>query len=377
MGKKSKPPKPPDYTQAAEKTAASSQEAQTRADWTNRPDQVTPWGTQSWQSSMQVDPATGKEMTKWTQNTTLDPALQAALDSQQAVDMGKSQLAQDQIGRAGQALASPFDWQNLQAMGGPVQAQGLNPMGMQTRGAGRGIMGGFDSGGPVEQAGGDMGRQRYEKQLMDRMRPENERAQAGLEGKLQNMGLTRGSEAWNREMQNLQDNQSRQAFDAFQTAGTEQQRNYGMSLQGQQQQYAQNLGQAQFGNQAQQQAQAQRMAQNQQNWGMMTGANAQNFGQQMQASEYQNKLRQQQIAEQQQQRLMPLNEMNALLTGAQVNMPTMPGFQASQSAGGADYSGAAKNQYSAGMDAYNAAQQQQQSMMSGITGAAGMAAMFM
>jgi hypothetical protein len=376
MGKKSDPPKAPDYTQAAEKTAASSQEAQTRADWANRPDQVTPWGQQTWQSAKQIDPATGQEMTKWTQNTTLDPKLQAALDQQQSIDMSKSELAGAQIGRANEALANPFDWQGMQPMGQAVQGGGLNPMGMQTRGAGRGIMGGFDQGGPVPDAGGDMGRQRYEQQLMDRMRPENERAQAGLEGKLANMGLTRGSEAWNREMQGLQDNQSRQAFDAFQTAGTEQQRNFNMGLQGQGQQYQQNLGQAQFGNQAQQQGFAQRLGANQQNWGMMSGANAQNFGQNMQASQYQNQLRQQQIAEQQQQRLMPLNEMNALLTGAQVNMPTMPGFQASQSSGGANYSGAAKDQYSANMDAYNAAQQQSQALMQGITGVGGLAAKF-
>jgi hypothetical protein len=375
MGKKSDPPPAPDYTKAAEQTAASSQEAQTRADWANRPNQETPWGTQTWGSQKMVDPATGKEVTSWTQKTTLDPKLQAALDQQQNIDMSKSELAGAQIGRAQDALANPFDWEGMRQGGQAVQNQNLDPSGFQTRG-GRGIMSGFDQGGQVEQAGGDQGRQRYEQQLMDRMRPENERAQAGLEGKLQNMGLTRGSEAWNREMQNLQDNQSRQAFDAFQTAGQEQQRNYGMSLQGQQQQYQQNLGQAQFGNQAQQQRFAQQLGANQQNWGMMSGANAQNFGQGMQASQYQNQLRQQDIAEQQLRRALPLNEMNALLSGAQVAMPNMPGFNASQSAGGANYSGAAKDQYGAQMDAYNAAQQQSQALMQGITGAAGIASKF-
>jgi hypothetical protein len=377
MGKKSGPPPPPDYSAMAEKTAASSQEAQTRADWTNRPDQVTPWGTQSWASNESVDPSTGQKVTKWTQNTTLDPKLQAALDQQQQIDMSKSELAGQQIGRAQDALSNPFDWQNLQQMGGPVGAQNTNAGMFQTRGAGRGILGGFDQGGQVEQAGGDLGRQRTEQALMARMQPQNEQAQSALEGKLANMGLTRGSEGWNREMQNLSDNQSRQAFDAMQTAGAEQQRNYGMSLQGQQQQFAQNQAQAQFGNQAQQQGYGQRLGQNQQNFGMMQGANAQNFQQQMAASQYQNQLRQQQIAEQQMQRSMPLNEMNALLSGAQVSMPNMPGFNASTSAGGANYSGAAKDQYGASMDAYNAKQQQGQSLMSGLGSVAGMAAMFM
>jgi hypothetical protein len=67
--------------------------------------------------------------------------------------------------------------------------------------------------------------------------------------------------------------------------------------------------------------------------------------------------------------------MNALLTGAQVSMPNMPNFNTSTSAGGANYSQAAQNQYSAGMDAYNAKQQANQSLMSGIGSVAGIAAM--
>ena len=70
------------------------------------------------------------------------------------------------------------------------------------------------------------------------------------------------------------------------------------------------------------------------------------------------------------QRAMPLNEMNAILTGAQVGMPTMPDFNASAKAGGVNYSGAARDQYSGAMDAYNAKQSQQQGMMSGLGGLA-------
>jgi hypothetical protein len=379
MGKKSGPPPPPDYSAMAEKTAASNQEAQTRADWTNRPDQVTPWGAQKWTSAMEIDPATGQQMTKWTQNTTVDPKMQEALDAQQNVDNAKSQLAQAQIGRAGEAMANEFDWGGLTPGGQAVAARSTDPNAYMSQGAGQGIMSGINTQGiqPQVMSGGDQGRQRIEQGLMARMQPQNDRAQSQLEGKLQNMGLTRGSEAWKQEMQNLQDNQSRQAFDAMQTAGTEQARNFGMDLQARQQGFGEQAQQAQFQNAAQAQGFGQGMAQNQQNFGMMSGANQQNFQQDLAASQYANTLRQQQIAEQMQKRAMPLNEMNALLTGAQVAMPTMPTFNASQSAGGVDYSGAAKNQYSAGMDAYNAKQQQNQSLMSGIGSVAGIAAMAM
>jgi hypothetical protein len=375
MGKKSGPPPPPDYTAAAEKTAQSSQDAQTRADWANRPDQVTPWGTQSWQSSQEIDPATGKAMTKWTQNTTLDPASQAALNSQQAVDLGKSQLAQAQIGRAGDAMANPFDWNDLAAKGQSVQAGTLDPSQFQTQGAGQGILGGIQGAGQGIPTANNQTFNQVLQANLQRMAPQNARDQSALEGKLQNMGLTRGSDAWNHEMQNLSDQQSRQSYDAMNAASGIQSNEFNMALQGQQAGFGQNLQAGQFQNAAQAQGFGQGLAANQQNFGMMSGAGQQNFQQGLQASQYQNQLRQQDIAEQTQQRQMPLNEMNALLTGAQVSMPNMPSFNASQSAGGANYSGAAGQQYSAGMDAYNAAQQKNQALMSGIGSVAGIAAM--
>jgi hypothetical protein len=359
----------------AEKTAASSQEAQTRADWANRPDQITPFGTQKWDSSSMIDPATGKTVTKWTQNTTLDPQMQAALDSQQAVDLGKSQLAQAQIGRAGEAMANPFDWNNLAAKGQSVQAGALDPSQFQTQGAGQGILGGIQGAGQGIPTANNQTFNQVLQANLQRMAPQNAQAQSALEGKLQNMGLTRGSEAWNRESQNLADQQSRQSYDAMNAASGMQANEFNMALQGQQAGFNQNLQAGQFQNAAQAQGFGQGLAANQQNFGMMSGAGQQNFQQALQASQYQNTLRQQDIAEQTQQRQMPLNEMNALLTGAQVSMPNMPNFNTSTSAGGANYSQAAQNQYSAGMDAYNAKQQANQSLMSGIGSVAGIAAM--
>jgi hypothetical protein len=419
MGKKSAPAAP-DYTKAAEATAASDSAAQTRADWANRPTVNTPWGTESWQSSAKIDPATGKPVTSWTQNTALSPAAQQALNSQMQVDLGKSQLAENSIGRMKDAYSQPFDWSNLQARGqapqagglqagslgaGPnIQAGNLDANGYMSSGAGQGIMAGLNTGslGGMPTAD-DAGRQRIEQALMARMRPENDRNTAALEGKLANMGLTRGSAAWNRESQRLGDQQSRQAFDAMNTAGNEQQRMFGMQMQGRQQGWNELQGAGQFQNQAQNQRFNQGMGQNAQNFGMQQAAGNQNFDQQraaadsnfnrqagagqqnfdqqrmagsqnfdqgMAASSYNNQLRQQQIAEQQMQRAMPLNEMNAILTGAQVGMPTMPDFNTSQKAGGVNYSGAARDQYSGAMDAYNAKQSGQQGMMSGLGGLA-------
>ncbi len=99
----------------------------------------------------------------------------------------------------------------------------------------------------------------------------------------------------------------------------------------------------------------------------------QNYNNAMQSANYQNQLRQQQIAEQMQQRGFSLNEINAILTGQQVGMPSMPGFNAANRSEGVQSLQAAQLQNQAAMDAYNAQQQGTQGTLSGL---AGMAMMF-
>jgi len=76
-------------------------------------------------------------------------------------------------------------------------------------------------------------------------------------------------------------------------------------------------------------------------------------------------LRQNAIAEEALRRGMPLNELNALLTGQQVSMPNMPGFGQANRAAGADYLGAANAQGS-----YNLSANQGNDWGSGIGGIA-------
>ncbi len=96
----------------------------------------------------------------------------------------------------------------------------------------------------------------------------------------------------------------------------------------------------------------------------------QGFNEQMQSSNYQNQLRQQQIAEQMQQRGFSLNEIQALLSGQQVGMPSMPSFSNAQRSEGVQALNAAQMQGQASLDAYNAQNQQMQGLMSGAMGGA-------
>jgi hypothetical protein len=165
-----------------------------------------------------------------------------------------------------------------------------------------------------------------------------------------------------------------------------------------QQAFNQNLGAAQFGNQAQQQLFGQMMNQadlanratgqqfsqdlaSQQFRNQALGQasaldiqrmNAQNsaLSQQQalnqQFAAFQNQLRQQAIAEQMQRRGMSLNEMNALLSGQQVNMPQMPSFVSAQRSETPNILGATQMGYDAALGAYNAQQAAGANTMGGL-----------
>jgi hypothetical protein len=64
----------------------------------------------------------------------------------------------------------------------------------------------------------------------------------------------------------------------------------------------------------------------------------------------------------------PLNLINALRSGNQVNAPQFQQFAQQQTTPGANYLGASQAQYGAQMDNYNAGQAQQNGMMSGLFG---------
>lgn len=467
MGKKSPPP-PPDYTKAAELQAASAKEnlaAQTAA---NRPNQITPWGQQTWSSTPGAD---GQK--QWTQTTTLSPQQQEALDSQMAVSTGRSKAAEGLLGQATNSFKSPLDYSGMeqgathldspgmgtlpgaapraQGVGAAPQAQGLysfggpikSDVGFNQVTAGS-VGGGGGSSGPLkyemDHTAGDW-RQRAQDAALKFQEPLNQQRTSGLESQLANMGLTRGSEAWNTEMRNNADQTMRNQYQAFGAGQSEANMLFNQDLQSSQftnnargQQFDQSyrnaaLGQqagianaqnsltaqgmnnqnallaAQFGNNAQSQG----FQQNLQGQGFNNQVGQQNFqnnmagqafnnqaGQQnfqndlslaqagdqqaqqklamqMQTGRYNQNIRQNQIAEAQQKRNQPLNELNALLSGQQIQSPSMPSFTNSGVAPGTNYSGAANQTYQAQMDAFNAKNQGLSGLMSGVSGLAGAA----
>lgn len=270
MGKKDTPP-PPDYVGAAEATARA-----------NRPDQNTPWGSVDWTEGPGGD---------WTQNITLSPEQQAALDSQQRITAGKSDLAEGMLGRMEGEFSQPMDWSQFNDWTTSVGG------GEEARKAAEGA---------------------YYDKATSRLDPRWQEKNQFADSKLRAQGLRPGDEAYDRQMAEL-GRQETDAYDQAQmsailTGGREGERSQGMDIAG-----------GAFGNTA----------------------------------------RGGQIAETMQKRGFSLNEINAILTGQQIGLPQFPGFK-----DGPDYSGAARDTYSADMDAYNADNALMNSIYAGLGNAA-------
>lgn len=357
MGKDA--PDPPNYKAAAEAQAASSREVTEQQTWANRPEQVTPWGTQSWQNKAMYDPSTDQMINRWRQTTTLTPELQAALDSQLRLQRDKSQLAESLTGRMEREYSKPMDWGNLPQMGQRVNAHDLV--------RGQAMAEGYDIAGPDLNPAARYNQDANEaiyNQWAERALPEQAKQTESARTKLYNMGLREGDAAFDREMNRVEQSQGdalRQAqYQATIGSGAEAQRMLGMDAATRAQLTGENLGQAQFHNQAVSQDFGQRLA-----------ATDQHFENMMQASQYQTQRRQQELAERMQKRGFSLNEINALLHGQQVAMPSMPGFNTAQRSEGVQALSAAQMQGQAELDAFNAEQQAMQGMMQGVGSLAG------
>jgi hypothetical protein len=92
-----------------------------------------------------------------------------------------------------------------------------------------------------------------------------------------------------------------------------------------------------------------------------------NLGIDLDLSKFGDYQRQRDVAETQGQRGWSLNEANALISGQQVGMPTMPSYNTANRAETTQYSQAAGQQHQAAMDAFNAEQAATAGMMGAIT----------
>lgn len=320
-------PPAPDYTGAAVAQGQSSKENLAQQTYANRPTQTTPWGVESWTTGSTTDPGTGLPVTTWNQNQTLNPQLQAALNDQLAIQAGRSGAAGTLLGQATGAFQKPFEW------GGLPQA---------------GTFGNAGYGGPDLNSAlykpGTIGSQNYdptgarnraEQSLFQRqvnmIEPGLTQSEAARRTRLANMGITPegGSEAWNRAQTSMGQTRNQAyenaALNAITGGGAEATRELGLA------QGAQGLD----------------IGREQANLALATGGQGLEAGRLNQATAYtdaMNRQRQQGLAEEAYRRGLPLNELNALLTGQQVSSPQMPNFANAGVAAATPYMQAAQAQ---------------------------------
>lgn len=318
MGKSSPPA--PDYRGAAMEQAQASQDIAAQTNWANRPAVNTPWGSQSWQTQKSIDPATGKPVTQWTSNVNLSPQQQAALDDQMSIQAGRSDAAQQLLSNATQSFRNPMAWGDL-----PTRGDVADPQNLRTS----------LNGGSTDY------RQRAQDAVDQLMQPSLDQRRHATETQLAAQGLSMDSEAYKNAMRDVNDNENRAHLQAIDSGRAEAAQQFGQDLQG-----------GQFENVAKQSQ----------------------FGMDLQQGNFQNQNRQQAIIEMLQKRGVPLNELNALLTGQQVNMPSFPGANTSAASGQApNLTGAVQNQYGA---AWNDANMQNSQTSQAASAAAMMAMLY-
>ena len=368
MGKKSGPA-PPDLEALAQTQGQEQQDLLAQQTWSNRANQTTPFGSLTWGSSSSIDPATGKPVTSWTQNTQYDPQLEAAMKSGWGLDAGKNQLGQTMLGNLGGQLGQPINTSGLPGFASGPQAGNLNaitnpygfsvaPQNIDTTRMGA-------SGDYAQRAGDAM----YQ-QATSRLDPQWQQRSNDFRTQLINQGHTAGSEPYEKAMaefnRSKNDAYQQANFGAITGAGSEAARMFGMDQGAQQQQLAaqnalfgQQLQSGQFGLYGENQA-----------FGQQQQAGAQNFQQQQQAAAFQNQLRNQELMEMFGLRNQGLSEFTSLLSGSNPQLPQFGNYGQAGQGQGADAMGAAMQNYQNQMDA--AAAKNQSTW--GTIGSIGMAA---
>jgi hypothetical protein len=309
MGKGSSSPPAPDYTSAAQATAQGNLEATRAATKANRVNQYTPYGSLVYSKSNQKsfdDNAYKKALEQY--QSSLNEYNQGNLTNRPGLpDINNYYVEDPDSGWALTQSFSPeqqalFDQNNRVNKGlGDISEQGL---GYVQSALNKPLsfegMQDLQAPGQIQQQASDAAYQN----AMRYVEPRLQRQQSSLENQLANQGITRGSEAWNASMQDAQ--AAKQGiYDQAQNNA------YLQGLQGAAQAYSQSLGR-----------------------------------------------RQQQIGEAQTLRQDPINMLNAVRTGSQMQVAQMPqnvGNSFNQATtSGADYMGAAQGQYGAALGKYNA-----------------------
>lgn len=278
---------------------------------------------------------------EWDARITLDPAQQRLLDQDNAIKEQMGNLASSGFARVSDTMGQPLDTSNMTGYrdipqgGGVPQGGGAQRFTAPDANYATSVQGGNIQ---TSLPNSDYANQRtsVEDAIYSRVNPQLQRDRNALDVKLSNQGIMPGSEAYNEAI----DESNRQANDARYQAvlagGQEQSRLAGLDLAAgnfanaaQNQGFGQNLTNATLQNSVNDtmfnqglMSVNQNNAANQQDFSQQMASNQQGFSQQIEAARQAAQQRGQQFDEQAYLRSLPLNELNALRSGTQVQNPS-------------------------------------------------------
>lgn len=324
MGKP-RAPAPPDYAAAAREQGTANVNSALATNFMNQANQVGPNGslTYTYDSQNGYRLPDGTVIPMATATTTLSPEQQRLYDQNAQMSGQMNDLALQGLGYVGQQVNQPIDQNSLPSLTGGLARTNFR-----------------DSTG-----GGDYtaDRDRITAAMMERMQPSIDREREALRTRLANQGITQGSDPYNTEQTTFQRGVNDQRIAAL-LAGDQTQQMYW----DQDQRELENFNRAQEGN----------------------------FSQGLASGQFANQARQQAIQEQDYFRNQPLNMLNALRSGNQVNMPSFGNVTAGSNIQPAPVYAAANDSYNAAMQRYQAQLASRNALLGGL-GSLGSAAIGM
>lgn len=373
MGKQSPATPPPvDYNAQAQAQGAANIDAARTGAQLNRVNQYTPYG------SMVYTP--GNTPDSWESTVTLSPEQQSLLDKQTSGENTLADTANQSLGNVQNAVAQPFDTSGAPARVNSVGTPDYSMYSGDTKAPVSSLD--FSSLGNVPGAN-DFGAQKSEvedalyRQATSRLDPQYAQQEDQLRTRLINSGVAEGSEAFTNAMGDFGRQKQADYGDArdrsILAGGTEQSRLNSDALSSRAQMLSQILSGGQFANTAKQQ--------DVDNSLKALGFNNQTSGQKLSdaiaSGNFQNQSRGANLDEQAFMRSLPLNEYNALISGAQVTNPSFSNAPGVAAPAPAPVFAAGQQQNQNAIDLYN--QQvgtQNSNTQAGLSAAASLAAVF-
>lgn len=280
---------------------------------------------------------TGEGAPTWSSNISLTPDLQASLDAQTSQDKSLNQFGNSLIPQIQNSLSKGYDTSSLPALrgganGGSIQT-GLNY-----------------SSAPALPGGGDFSadRTKVENALYSRIDPKLQQNEDDLRNRLANQGIQQGSEAYDREINDMNQAKNDAYNQAILAGGQEQSRLSGLAMDARQESVNETNNQGTFANSAQNQA----------------------YNQDFQNAQLSNAARAQGLQEQSTIRSQPLNDLFALRSGTPIQTPQFGApYQANMNP--TDVQGAMNTAYAGQQNAYNQQVASGNSLQNGLFSLAG------